>query len=153
MFNLIGILLYRSIRNCGREIQNIAGCYNNIPLCKGSTVSINLLNDRFFSIIYCIRVVNSKVVDVVSIRSIDRTIGLPKDIIDCLVEDNGNEELTICTCFIILGELLRICKCNLFICTDIHFKVMPTGFINVVVNIFGIHHVDGSSRIQNAVAG
>ena len=55
------------------------------------------------------------------------------------------------TVAVLLIELVGILQRNLFKCTDIHGHIMPTGLVDVVIDVLGLHHTDGSQSIIDTI--
>ena len=140
-----------SISYCCGKIKNIACCGDCITLNKsGSTVKIDLIKYRILSIIYCIGVVNSKVIKIISIRTIYSSVLRPELIVLGSVSNNCKEELSLFSCLaisILLVKLIGILQCNFFKVTDVHREIVPAGFVNIIVNILGFHHADCSQGV------
>ena len=76
-----------------RKVQNIVCRSNNIPFYKSSfSVKIYLVKYWVFSVINRLGIINGKIVKIVCIWPVDRTVILPQLIIYCLVENDREEK-------------------------------------------------------------
>ena len=72
--------------------------------------------------------------------------------------DDGDEELALLggltgglTVSVLLVELVGILQSHLLEGGDVHGHVMPAGLVDVVVDVLGLHHADGSQSVVLAV--
>ena len=71
------------------------------------------------------------------------------------MKNKGKEKFTFftgCTVAGVFIKLLRCFQCNFFKCADIHRQIVPTGLINIVVNILGFHQADNIFSIKYAIS-
>ena len=154
-FVLICIQKEILIFNCSRKIKNIICSGNYITLNEsGSAIKIDFIKNGIFSIVNRLGIVNGKVINVVCVVTIDRTVFRPQHVIGSLVENKCKEEFTLFTghtIFRIFVILLCSLQSNFFEITDIHRKIMPSRFVNVVIHIFGLHDTNDIFCIEYTV--
>ena len=79
-----------------REVKNIVCCSYNIAFYKrGFAIKIYLVKYRIFSIVNCFGIVYGKAIQIVCIRTVYSTVGLPQDIILCSVSNNCKEKFSL----------------------------------------------------------
>ena len=103
------------------------------------TCKLNLAKYRSFSILYCIREVSGNVINVNGLQAVYSTVCLPKSIGVCMWEHKfyESEIIRIILGCIISNFLLTIKPRNenLFICTYVNRKILPTGLIPRIIDL------------------
>ena len=143
------------ILHVGRQFQTAGGRGNNVTLYQSLTIDVSLTENRIFSVLDSIGIVYSKVVKIIGVVPVDGTVFLPELVVDALVEHDCKEKFS---CF--AGHAVRRIQVVFFIrlhgnlieCADIHRKIMPAGFVNVVINIFGFHDTYYIIRIKYTIS-
>ena len=141
---------------CRGKIENIACSGNDVSLDQSSrAVKIDLIENGVFSVFNRIGIVNGKVIDIVGIVTVDGAVRLPKHIVNTLMENESQEEFARFAGHAVGGILVVppvSRKHDLGELTYVRGDIMPTGFIDVIVNILGLHQADDVIGIKDAVS-
>ena len=143
----------------GRQVQDVGGSGDHVALDQRSgAIQIDLIDDGILSVIHSVGVIHGEAVHVVGVGTVDGTVGLPQEVILGSVGDDGDKELALLggltgglTVSILHVELVGILQSHLFEGGDVHGHIMPAGLVNVVVDVLGLHHADGSQRVIGTV--
>ena len=143
----------------GRQVQDVGGGGDDVALDQRSgAIQIDLIEDGVLSVVNGVGVIHGEAVHVVGVGTVDGTVGLPQDVVLGSVGDDGDEELTLLsqltgglTVSVLLVELVGVLQSHLLEGGDVHGHIMPAGLIDVVVDVLGLHHADGSQRVIGTV--
>ena len=144
----------------GRQVQDVGGGGDDVALDQRSgAIQIDLIEDGILSVVNGVGVIHGEAVHVVGVGTVDGTVGLPQEVVLGSVGDDGDEELTLLggltgglTVSVLLVELVGILQSHLLEGGDVHGHIMPAGLVDVVVDVLGLHHADGSQSVVGAVA-
>ena len=155
-FVLVSVQFDRLVRHSSGEVQDIAAGGDHIALHQsGSSIQIDLADNRILSVVHGFGIVHGEVIQIVGVITIDGAVLLPQLVVDGLVEDNRQEELAGFTGHAVGGVnivLLVSLQGDLGERTDVHGQVMPAGFVDVIVYVLRLHHADNVIRIEDTVA-
>ena len=157
---------------CTRSVKSV-GCFGNVCnyiefiILYGEHVMLahihfdtivvdnHGLKNGSFTVFYRFRIVYCYIVYVVGERTVDRAVGLPQNIVNGFVENENKEEFIFVTGIWSIGRVSvkgrGVGQINLFKIAQVHGQIMPSGFVYIIVNVFGVHKIDLRQSVGNTI--
>ena len=146
-----------ALGHVGGDIEDVGGSGNDLSLLHlqiGAVclVEEDLIEHRSLAVHDSVGIVNGEAIQIVGHGAVDGTVVHPQGVVDGLVEDDGDEEITGGTRGVVGVYVPLVTQQHLFLIAEVHGQVMPARLVHVVVDVLGGHHVDLGQRVVGAVA-